>query len=775
MVKNTLSKMMTAISLFVLYAVPIAALLAFAINVLAGPLANYVLANNIADPSREFPPTAYSVPQTSGDVRLIGGRGDGLSCSIPGWLEFLAFPTDNGAAPPSLQNRQACIFHDYCYRHGHATYGYTQNDCDQFLQNHSFKLCRYTSQAKRNTQERCQTRARLVTLGVIFGGSKSFRIDDSTYFEFDARPFRSRAHTVYRVADTPTCWVKAGAMPRSVYHFNVRPSGTLVEILGLPKDDSKQAGCFRRFQIPGHYNRYLPAPVVAKVGGEDWFVWWRRTTTTDRKGKLSFLAPRRASVWDWRKVNGLKTVPDGTGNDMTLENPAYVDLLHRPKDGKETMETEGNWNTSEFHLRRWSPKNNKKLQLTGVLTHTCMKEVPKDEKQRIACDTLDLKGPRNDTAPDRFSFSQNILCYRNLEIDLELSRPIYGKKERDALALRGGPRKAVKIRCPGGTATFSAKELTAKYNLQRPSDRYRSLVNPPLDMQQEGRHYIGLTRRGDERGNNYSTELTMRRYGHISSHRLVKHVFALPSKHRKRLLKALKISSNTGQSFGRVRFRDHEEMDEPVVYLGGQQAHSSLVLSLRSDHRETGLWNAIKNRLGFQPEPIKLAFWEVPKLNDWDEPLGLEKSLDEVVRIALELQVVGTETFSSEYFRQPPVLVNGSSTKSDLYFWKIDTHNPGHLSIARISINTQSLKSKAKTAKTSKEKTVKIDVNFHSLQLCGHLIKARESSDKCPSATSSLSLNAADMNGDDSDELLIVSRTPEHTSIHTIEPNSIFD
>ena len=39
--------------------------------------------------------------------------------------------------------RQACVFHDLCYRHGLATYGYNQNDCDRILQNAAFRLCIY--------------------------------------------------------------------------------------------------------------------------------------------------------------------------------------------------------------------------------------------------------------------------------------------------------------------------------------------------------------------------------------------------------------------------------------------------------------------------------------------------------------------------------------------------------------------------------------------------------------------------------------------------------
>ena len=47
--------------------------------------------------------------------------------------------TTNGKRHLVLQRfRQACVFHDLCYRHGLATYGYNQNDCDRVLQNAGF-------------------------------------------------------------------------------------------------------------------------------------------------------------------------------------------------------------------------------------------------------------------------------------------------------------------------------------------------------------------------------------------------------------------------------------------------------------------------------------------------------------------------------------------------------------------------------------------------------------------------------------------------------------
>ena len=99
--------------------------------------------------------------------------------------------------------RQACVFHDLCYRHGLATYGYTQNDCDQVLQNEAFRLCLHPNGQSRSA-ERCQTDSKMILAGVTFGGSNAYRAwDRSTYFEFEADPSRSSGFSVSRVVDHP--------------------------------------------------------------------------------------------------------------------------------------------------------------------------------------------------------------------------------------------------------------------------------------------------------------------------------------------------------------------------------------------------------------------------------------------------------------------------------------------------------------------------------------------------------------------------------------------
>ncbi len=156
----------------------------------------------------EMPATVTSFQSGPEVVSTIGGSGEGLNCSLPS-ITNLFF---DGSADPKgkrhlvLQRfRQACVFHDLCYRHGLATYGYNQNDCDRTLQNAAFRLCLYirNSSAASNAA-RCQTDSKMVLAGVGLGGYGAYRAwDRSTYFEFESDPSRSNGFQVSRVVDHP--------------------------------------------------------------------------------------------------------------------------------------------------------------------------------------------------------------------------------------------------------------------------------------------------------------------------------------------------------------------------------------------------------------------------------------------------------------------------------------------------------------------------------------------------------------------------------------------
>ena len=195
-------------------------------------ISDQILANAAIPSEREMPATAGQIAYSSSDVQVVGGRGEGLGCSLPARLANLAFPKTDGRDPIGLEMRQACAAHDFCYRHGAATYGYTQADCDFLLQEQAFRLCFFIERALENgaidqaARSKCISDARLVTFGVRLGGSNFFRslspeilpkgfygqesvndadVDDraSTYFEYDPYPVRSLSYAIFRIADAP--------------------------------------------------------------------------------------------------------------------------------------------------------------------------------------------------------------------------------------------------------------------------------------------------------------------------------------------------------------------------------------------------------------------------------------------------------------------------------------------------------------------------------------------------------------------------------------------
>jgi hypothetical protein len=170
----------------------------------------------------EMPTTVTSYPSGPEVVGIIGGSGEGLNCSLPRLLDVFFDGSPDLLGNRHLvrqQFRQACVAHDLCYRHGLATYGYSQNDCDRILQNQAFRLCKYIrGEEKRNevrseeklnkdtaaVSDRCQQDSKRLLAGVSIGGFGSYRAwDRSTYFEFDSDPTRSNFFSVSRVVDHP--------------------------------------------------------------------------------------------------------------------------------------------------------------------------------------------------------------------------------------------------------------------------------------------------------------------------------------------------------------------------------------------------------------------------------------------------------------------------------------------------------------------------------------------------------------------------------------------
>ncbi len=97
-------------------------------------------------------------------VSTFCGNGQRLECSIPWFGEFV----DQSLTSASKMFEPACIFHDYCYRHGPCTFGETKQSCDDQFLRHMEYLC---SRQKRGFDLfKCLAEARLFHGGVeLFG------------------------------------------------------------------------------------------------------------------------------------------------------------------------------------------------------------------------------------------------------------------------------------------------------------------------------------------------------------------------------------------------------------------------------------------------------------------------------------------------------------------------------------------------------------------------------------------------------------------------------
>ena len=117
-----------------------------------------------------MPPTVTSFQSGPEVVSTIGGSGEGLNCSLPRLANYFFDRSeyDNGNRHLVLQRfRQACVFHDLCYRHGLATYGYNQNDCDRSSAERGVPaLPVYPNGSRSGRTARCQTDSKMILAGV---------------------------------------------------------------------------------------------------------------------------------------------------------------------------------------------------------------------------------------------------------------------------------------------------------------------------------------------------------------------------------------------------------------------------------------------------------------------------------------------------------------------------------------------------------------------------------------------------------------------------------
>jgi hypothetical protein len=242
---------------------------------------------------REAATTVASFPP-SADIRaVVGGKGEGLDCSIPWLLQKLMFsPLADADSAVSLQFRQSCVTHDYCYRHGAATYGYSQADCDFNLLEHAFRTCIQIydlgwilfphSYAGDKTIEICRSRAREVLLGVRIGGQSSFKPrEESSYFEFDPMPIRAEDYTVARLsrlgANASPILVDGAPLVSTPTTFHIDRGRIKARELRWGDDEMRPLG-YGDVEISTVFpDVALPTPpAVARVGDNDWYIWLTR-------------------------------------------------------------------------------------------------------------------------------------------------------------------------------------------------------------------------------------------------------------------------------------------------------------------------------------------------------------------------------------------------------------------------------------------------------------------------------------------------------------------
>lgn len=503
-------------------------------SLVAGYVSDAMLSNARAPGSDELSPTAYAISYSSADVQLLGGQGEELGCSISGKIASRAFPRRGTLAPISLRMRQACVFHDYCYRHGAATYGYTQADCDYMLLEHAYRICRFINTEA--TVSRCVSDARKVLLGVRIGGSENFKradripfglggakpgchdnaakrrilvskeleedlVDDcsSSYFEFNPYPVRASSYVVYRIADAPSDWVKANLHRKALYKFEIRPSGTRVTVLGWTRGEPKDTRC-TGYELPAQFEYLNTAPQVvqsAAVGGEteDWFVWWRRFDLDQTGGYLAILAPRRSGLADWVALfPGATLRTPGDCNNSPVVSAGLNGLAPPSASFRIGTKTPDDAQFSELHATPGiEPRNG--LRFAALRPHSC------EPKVKSA-----------DTNNQAKTITAYPLCYLDILLDPSgspIQRPVPYVVRDDINRLLDARTNPAVARDPS--------------NDGNDPDRYRNFVTSPFALRgpenpaEPGAATLMLAwlRRGEDTGGGYDKTALLRRAYHV--------------------------------------------------------------------------------------------------------------------------------------------------------------------------------------------------------------------------------------------------------------------
>lgn len=120
------------------------------------------------------------------------GNGKPLGCSVP----LLATALSDSLGRYKDTFHDACVEHDFCYRHGAKTYGHSRELCDeQFLTNMKaqcpkLSVLRVLTSLVDTVSSRgsCLATADQMYLGVRKFGEKHFQETESTYCEYEVAP-----------------------------------------------------------------------------------------------------------------------------------------------------------------------------------------------------------------------------------------------------------------------------------------------------------------------------------------------------------------------------------------------------------------------------------------------------------------------------------------------------------------------------------------------------------------------------------------------------------
>lgn len=473
-----------------------ACLLVLVVLLFSDNLSNIILANAIGPEDLELPHVAYPMRQTADNVQTLGGQGQGLNCSLPWGFDWLAFPRAKGVSPISLRMRQACVFHDYCYRHGAATYGYTQADCDYMLQEQAFRLC---SQIHANASiSRCETAARKVTLGVRLGGAGSFKradakstITGSTYFEFDPYPLRSPVYQSVRVADTPLDWQRDGASAKAYFLFSIKQSGMEVRIIATGSGGKEFC---QVIDLANSQDIVAVPPLVVRSAADqsDWLVWWRRTGLNSTEGKFAGIRPASATLEDWTATFGAVKVVDSA--DCVARLPRAMPPAFAVQKPTTTVSMFVDF-TPKYERVGWQDNNVDQYVEKDTLVSEFIPQFPGGAPSRgkLPLVLYGLTTHGCASGEDRGS------CLAEIEIDPSSMEHI-AKYE---------PYVSHDARCIGKNHRLF--EAAAEVRGKEVCDRYRNYNHAPMIASRDGRPELVWIRRGNSDGVDYSTTATLRR------------------------------------------------------------------------------------------------------------------------------------------------------------------------------------------------------------------------------------------------------------------------